>query len=950
MAAAADATDSLIEIARATLRDLRQQDVDSLQLTLDSTLDHDLGLDSLARVELFARIEQELQVSLPDSLFDTAETLADIAAALAGASSTGTTARHTVAQLSTPIAAAPPDSVVTLDQVLHWHRDLHPQFAQITVCGDVSDDRITYDQLWRDANELAGGLQHHGIGAGATVALMLPTSRDYFGAFMGVLLAGAVPVPLYPPARLGQIEEHVRRHAGILANAESAVLITTAEMRRLGAVLRAHTPTVRVITTAAELRSLHAKPRSVPLSESSTALLQYTSGSTGQPKGVVLTHANVLANISALGRALEVRAGDVFVSWLPLYHDMGLIGAWLGTLYFGLPLVVMSPLAFLNRPVRWLEAIHRYRGTLSAAPNFAYELCLKRVSDAELSGLDLSTWRTAMNGAEAVMPDTLERFQERFTRCGFRRTSLTPVYGLAECAVGLTIPPLERGPLVDAIERDAFVRNHVAITALPGSTNRLRFVSCGRPVAGHQVRIIDDAGRELPERREGRLTFRGPSTTQGYYRNPEQTKRLIHDGWLDSGDRAYLAGGEVYVTGRIKDIIIRAGRHIYPDELEAAVGGIVGVRKGCVAVFGSTDAPNGTERVVVLAETRVEDAAQRDSLRQAIVGAVVQLIGEPPDEVVLAAPHTVLKTSSGKIRRAASREIYESRSYRARRVRAAWTQVLRLGVSALRPALRQLSRRLSEVLYGTYFWCVFALLGSIAFFIVLLPLKPQGVWTVMRGAARLLLRLTAVEFAADSNEPGRIGSSRLIVANHSSYLDGLFLIAALPHSHRFVAKRELASVPIVGLLLRRLGTVFVARFDARAGVEDAHRVANLARQGESFIFFSEGTFTRAPGLLPFHLGAFTASLEADLPVVPVALRGTRTLLPDRQWLPRRVPVIVHIGQPIVPTRNRNAFWNVIQLREAARRFILEHCGEPDLAGQEYDHEARTDLHRLQEQR
>lgn len=931
-ASAMDATDSLIEIARATLRDLRQQDVDTLQLTLDSTLDHDLGLDSLARVELFARIEQELHVRLPDSLFNTAETLRDIAVALAGASRADTTVKRSPVPLSKPIAAAPPASIVTLDQVLRWHRDRHPEFVQITVCDDAGDERITYEQLWRDATEIAGGLQHHGIGPGATVALMLPTSRDYFGAFLGVLLAGAVPVPLYPPARLSQIEEHVRRHAGILANAESAILITTAEMRRLGAVLRAHAPSLHLITTAAELRSLHAQPRSVPLSEASTALLQYTSGSTGQPKGVVLTHANILANILSLGCALDVRAEDVFVSWLPLYHDMGLIGAWLGTFYFGLPLVVMSPLAFLNRPLRWLEAIHRYRGTLSAAPNFAYELCLKRVSDDDISGLDLSTWRIAMNGAEAVMPDTLARFQERFARCGLPRTSLTPVYGLAECSVGLTIPPLDRGPLIDAIERDAFVLYGVATPAGPDSTNTLRFVSCGHPIAGHQVRIVDDAGHEVPERREARLTFRGPSTTQGYYRNPEQTKHLIRDGWLDSGDRAYAAAGEIYVTGRIKDIIIRAGRHIYPDELEAAVGGIAGVRRGCVAVFGSTDPATGTERVVVLAETRLDDPTQRENLRQTIAAAVSQLTGEPPDEVVLVAPHTVLKTSSGKIRRAASRELYVSRSYRDRKSRTAWLQVMRLGLSALLPASKRLARRLFDVLYGAYFWLLFALLATIAFPIVLLPLNSQAVWSVMRTAVRWFMRWARVQLIVQGHEPARIGSGRLVVANHSSYLDGLFLLAVLPRPHRFVAKRELASVPIMALLLRRLGTVFVERFDARAGVEDAHRIAELVQRGESLIFFPEGTFTRAPGLLPFHLGAFTTSVATDRPIVPIALRGTRALLRDGQWLPRHVPVIVHIGKPIAATQTRNAFANIVQLRETARRFILARCGEPDLAG------------------
>ena len=934
--AAADAAEPLIEIARATLRDLRQQEADSLSLTLDSKLDHDLGLDSLARVELFTRIEHDLRVRLPDAVFETAETLRDIATALGRDTSTGRITPQARAEHATvrPVAAAPPATIATLDRVLHWHREYHPEFPQITICGDAHDEIITYDQLWRDAHAIAGGLQQQGIRLGDTVALMLPTSRDYFSTFFGILLAGALPVPLYPPTRMGQIEEHVRRHAGILANAAANTLITSAEMRRVASVLRVHAPSLYKLTTADELRAANALPIRVALPESSPAFIQYTSGSTGQPKGVVLSHANLLANISALGSALRVRSDDTFVSWLPLYHDMGLIGAWLGPLYFGLPLVVMSPLSFLTRPVRWLEAIHRYRGTLSAAPNFAYELCLKRVTDEELSGIDLSTWRIAMNGAEAVMADTLARFQERFARCGLRSTAMTPVYGLAECSVGLTVPPLERGPLIDVIQREPFVQDGIAspevTRGVTGSANTLRFVSCGRPIAGHQVRIVDDAGRELQERREGRLEFRGPSTTQGYYRNPEATEKLIRDGWLDTGDRAYAAGGEIYVTGRIKDIIIRAGRHIHPDELEAAVGGIAGVRKGCVAVFGSTDATTGTERVIVLAETAVEDPAKRDVLRQAIVAAVMQMIGEPPDEVALAAPRTVLKTSSGKIRRAASRELYDSGGHRSTQRRATWVQLLRLGVSAVRPAYRRGRRRLSDLLYGTYFWTSLTLLGAFASLLALLPLRSQAVWSCCHHTARLFLRVVAVPFIVHGREP--VPAPTVIVANHSSYLDGLFLIAALRQPCRFVVKRELERVPMVGMLLRRLGAVFVERFDVRAGVEDAHRLAALAVHGESCIFFPEGTFTRAPGLMPFHLGAFAAAVEADRPVVPVALHGTRGLLRDEQWLPRCAPVSVHIGEPITAPRVSKTFPATIQIRDAARRYILKHCGEPDLTG------------------
>lgn len=924
---------AILEIAQAVLTDLRQRGDAARQLSLNSTLDHDLGLDSLARVELFTRIERDLNVRLPDALFGSAETLGDIAAAVDRGSSVRPIPplqadRH-IASNSVP--TRPPTSAATLDQVLRWHRDQHPAFAQITLCNEPRDETITYEQLWNDAQSIAGGLQRMGIRRGDSIALMLPTSRDYFGAFFGILFAGAVPVPLYPPARMSQIEEHVRRHAGILANARAVILITTVEMRRLAAVLRVHASTLRTLTTADELRSMRAAPTRVVLTADSTALLQYTSGSTGQPKGVVLSHANILSNISALGDALAVRSGDVFVSWLPLYHDMGLIGAWLGTLYFGLPLIAMPPLSFLTRPVRWLQAIDRYGGTLSAAPNFAYELCLKRVTDAELHDLNLRTWRIAMNGAEAVMPDTLVRFQDRFARCGLPSTALTPVYGLAECSVGLTIPPLDRGPLIDVIERDSFTHDGIAQSS-PRAADALRFVSCGQPIEGHEIRIIDDAGKPASERHAGRLEFRGPSTTRGYFRNTEATTKLIHDGWLDSGDRGYIANGEVYVTGRIKDIIIRAGRHVYPDELEAAIGAIEGIRKGCVAVFGSTDVSTGTERVIVLAETRTQPSRDREALRQAIIDTVARLLGEPPDDVALAAPHTVLKTSSGKIRRSATKAVYESGRLAARPERTARMQLLRLFLSAVRPASQRALRRAADVLYGTYFWAVFAVIASGTALFAFLPFRPHLVWSFSHHASRMLLRLTGISFTIVGHDDLEQGAARIIVVNHSSYLDGLFLLAAFPRASCFVAKRELTHVPIVGKFLRQIGTVFVERFDVRAGVKDARALSDLAARGASCIFFPEGTFTRAPGLMAFHLGAFAAAVHANLPVIPVALCGTRALLHDEQWLPRRAPVVMHIGRPITAAPARNEFAAAAALRDAARDSILKQCGEPDLLG------------------
>jgi acyl-CoA synthetase (AMP-forming)/AMP-acid ligase II len=266
---------------------------------------------------------------------------------------------------------------------------------------------------------------------------------------------------------------------------------------------------VRQVLTPATLSETSSNASPAPVGPDDIALIQYTSGSTGNPKGVVLTHANLLANIRAMAQALQVTERDVFVSWLPLYHDMGLIGAWLGSLYVGFRLVIMSPPAFLTRPERWLWAIHRFRGTLSAAPNFAYELCLKRVDDAQLAHLDLSSWRLAINGAEAVSPDAVTHFIERCAQYGFRADAMMPVYGLAECALGLLFPPLGRGPLIDYVWREPFMLQRKAQPAPTDDPKPLRFVTCGRPLPGHEVRIVDELGLEIGESVEGRVEFKG---------------------------------------------------------------------------------------------------------------------------------------------------------------------------------------------------------------------------------------------------------------------------------------------------------------------------------------------------------------------------------------------------------------------------------------------------------
>jgi len=902
-----------------------------IAVTLDSSFERDLGLDSLGRVELLLRAERAFGVSLPNQALNTVETPRDLVRIVLSAhGASRLVSDKTVKALAVGGEQRVPDSAMTLPEVLDWHVAQHPAQLQIYLYGDdEQEQRISYAELADGARAVAAGLIERGLEPGNTVAIMLPTGRDYFFSFFGILLAGGVPVPIYPPMRLSQIEDHMRRHVGILANARAKILITVPEAKAVALLLRSQIESLGSVITAGELAMEGPQPVRPAIAAHDIAFLQYTSGSTGNPKGVVLTHVNLLSNIRAMGQVVRASAADVFVSWLPLYHDMGLIGAWLGSLYYGFPLAIMSPLAFLARPQRWLWAIHRHRGTLAAAPNFAYELCLRKIDEQDLGGLDLSSWRYAFNGAEPVSPETIAGFQRRFAKYGFRPEAAAPVYGLAESSVGLALPPPGRGPVIDRIQRDPFMHSGQALSARADDANAVQFVGCGLPLPGHQVRVIGATGFELGERQEGRLEFKGPSSTSGYYRNPEETRKLFDGDWLDTGDYAYVTGGEIFLTGRVKDVIIRGGRNIYPYELEQAVGNIPGVRRGCVAVFGSADPVSGTERLVVLAETRETDTAAREKLRRAVNDCAVDLLGMPADDVVLAPPHTVLKTSSGKIRRAASREFYE-RGGRSTRPSPVWWQFVRLAWAGALPQLRRLRRGLSELLYAAYAWALFWFLAPLVWAAVAASGRPQLTRPLIHRAARLILRLTRTPLLVSGIKHLQ-RSPCVLAVNHASYLDGILLTAALPPDfpYAFVAKREFLDHFVPRLFLRGIGAVFVERFDARKGVDDVEQVARAFDEGRMPVFFPEGTFDRRPGLLAFRAGAFAVAARAGVPVVPVAIRGSRSMLRGDDWFPYRGAASIVFSAPIAPAGSE---WrDVMLLRDHVRGEILKYCGEPDLA-------------------
>jgi acyl carrier protein len=915
----------LAAVIRKLLYELHPQRAKAIEVAASSRLERDLGIDSLGRTELVLRVERSFNVRLPASAAGAAETVGDLLRALAQARSGGQVSEEIAAAVPLPAAAAAADAR-TLVEVLEWHAARHPSRRHLTVLEDGSAPlALTYRDLAEAAKESAQGLIGRDIVPGDRIALMLPTGRDFFVAFFAILYAGAVPVPIYPPMRMSQLEEHLRRQAAILRNAGARILITVPEARGAAAVLQAQVESLTAVESVAGLSPRGAAGGLPVTREADTALIQYTSGSTGDPKGVVLSNANLLANIRAIGQAMEASSADTFVSWLPLYHDMGLIGAWLGCLYFAAPLYVMSPLSFLMHPESWLQAIHKYRATLSAAPNFAYELCLNKIDDAGLEGLDLSSLRMALNGAEPVSVPTLRRFAERFGRYGFRPEAMTPVYGLAENSVGLAFPPMGRVPVIGRVDREALSTRGIAEPANEGTAHPAEIVSCGLPLPGNEIRIVDELGYELGERHEGRLEFRGPCATSGYFRNEAKTRELIRGGWLDSGDRAYMAGGEVYITGRIKDIIIRAGRHIYPQEIEEAIAAIPGFRKGCAAVFGTADRASGTERVVVVAETRETDPSARAALQARAQEVAASIAGTPPDEIVLAPPRTVPKTSSGKIRRSAAKELYETGRIGAPGPAPRW-QILRLWLAGVRARLARLMAAARETLYAARWWVMPPALVTAWFAVMLLP-RLSWRWRALRWIARAALAAIGAPVAAEGLERLPRGNA-VLVFNHASYMDVVALCAVLPGEPACVAKREFAPEFFAGNFLRRLGTLFVERFDTGASLADTEAAIAAARQGRNIVIFPEGAFTRRPGLSGFYLGAFKVAAEAGLPVVPGIIRGTRSMLRSDQWFPRWTPLSVTISEPVMPAGKD--FAAVLQLRDEARKVVLAGCGEPDL--------------------
>ncbi|OXY92218.1 fatty acyl-AMP ligase [Streptomyces diastatochromogenes] len=557
----------------------------------------------------------------------------------------------------------------SLVDLLTTHASNHPERTAYRhlVTGDCDGEtqELTYGRLATRSRAIAAHLQERGL-AGSRAMLLYPPGLEFICAYLGCLSAGVVAVPGVPAQGRSQNHRALTRMKRLVADADAKVILGGRDVIAALDGMAAHLPEldgIARLTTEDIPDDAAAAWREPDLTADSVAFLQYTSGSTSAPRGVVVTHGNLLDNERVITErmghtpeAIEAHDHEMFVSWLPVYHDMGLIGPVLNTVYLGTTATLFSPLHFLQQPARWLTAVSRYRPHTSGAPNFGYELCLKHVGPELLDGLDLSSWKVAFNGAEPVRPATLRRFADTFGPAGFRREALYPCYGLAEATLMVTGGTVDTPPTLLAAADGAPNAGEADAAA----------VGCGRPGPGVTVAIVDpERQEELPEGGTGEIWVGGASVAKGYWRNALATRETFraglqgHEGrFLRTGDLGFLRDGELFVTGRLKDLIVIDGRNHYPQDLElTAELSHPALRPGCTAAFSVDTAAEG-EQPVLVAEIAPDDAGESEKITDLIRSGVGEAHGLSLRDVVLVQPGTIPKTSSGKIQRRATLTAY----------------------------------------------------------------------------------------------------------------------------------------------------------------------------------------------------------------------------------------------------------------------------------------------------
>lgn len=523
------------------------------------------------------------------------------------------------------------------------------------IAGD-EEDTTTWSDLYVDAQVAAANLQALGMGPGDHVALLGPTTRQFVTAIQAVWMSGATLVTMPLPMRMGALDLFIDQTRNRIRRADSKMVVIDAEMAAFVEPVEGDPPFVsldEICGTEGASVSDYKRPRSDP---NSLAVLQFTSGSTAEPKGVMLAHENVCNNLDGAWESAEMTHDDVLVSWLPLYHDMGLLGMLTNAMTGGTTLVLGPPQDFLARPLRWMRWMSDHGGTGTAGPNFAYALAARALKRCE-DQLDLSMMRVLLNGAEPVDPSTFRKFLEAGERFGLNPGAAFPAYGMAEVCIAGSFPVPGKGLRTDWVDKLAVEVDFEAKVADPEAEGATELVILGSPVKGLEMRIVDPETREiLGDRKVGELQITGNSLTEGYYRNPEATEELIVDGWLNTGDLTYTVDGEIIVCGRSKDVMIIGGRNLYPQDVEKVAGDVEGIRTGNVIAFGVAGRA-GAQNVIVVAESK---GGNLEEMQRAVTVAVTEAEGIPPKEVVLVEAGTVPKTSSGKLQRSACKRAYQS--------------------------------------------------------------------------------------------------------------------------------------------------------------------------------------------------------------------------------------------------------------------------------------------------
>lgn len=520
--------------------------------------------------------------------------------------------------------------------------------------GSLKPNRYSFKQLWAASEARGRRLLARGARRGDRVAMVLAQPEDFVLSFLGCLIAGLVPVPMFPPLSFGKLDAYVDSAVNILTTAGTSWLLTDKTLSSVMWQVMPRVKTIRELFTIEKLDGFAPDESEIPpITADDLAFLQFTSGSTSMPKGVMVTHGNLCANALAITAAMELtHAKDVGVSWLPLYHDMGLIGFVITPIMHAVDIVFIPTLSFVKRPNVWMQVMHDYRATLSFGPNFAFALAARRAGPKELAAWDLSRVRLLGCGAEPINASVIEEFERTLAASGLRRGATMAAYGMAESTLAISFG--RRLEPLDVVHADAETFRATGTVVPPGDDAvALGFVSCGKCFPGHGVGIIDADGTLLEDGQEGEIVLKGPSVTRGYWENPEATEAVYRDGWLRTGDLGFLRDGDIFITGRCKDLVILNGKNHHPQTIEWAVQEIDGVRRGNVVAFSRPG--RESEELVLVVETRPDPP---EGLAEAITRAVADQLSLKVSEVVLLAAGTLPKTSSGKLQRRKTREQY----------------------------------------------------------------------------------------------------------------------------------------------------------------------------------------------------------------------------------------------------------------------------------------------------